>query len=63
LREVDALACGRLEDFLPFQAVRAGLLRRVGRTEEARQAYSAAIALGPGSAERVWLERRRAELE
>ena len=63
LREVDALACGRLEDFLPFQAVRAGLLRRVGRTEEARQAYSAALALGPGSAERVWLERRRDELE
>ncbi len=63
LREVDALACGRLEAFLPFQAVRAGLLRRVGRTAEAREAYSAALALGPGSAERAWLERRRTELD
>jgi RNA polymerase sigma-70 factor (ECF subfamily) len=63
LREVDTLACARLEGFLPYQAVRAGLLRRVGRTAEARQAYSAALALGPGSAERVWLERRRTELD
>ncbi|HEX8444835.1 MAG TPA: DUF6596 domain-containing protein [Allosphingosinicella sp.] len=63
LREVDALSCARLEGFLPFQAVRAGLLSRLGRVAEARQAYSAALALGPGSAERTWLERRRAELD
>jgi RNA polymerase sigma-70 factor (ECF subfamily) len=63
LREVDALACARLDAFLPYQAVRAGLLRRTGRTAEAKDAYSAALSLGPGSAERHWLERRRAELD
>ena len=62
LAEVEALACERLDAFLPYQAVRAGLLNRTGRHAEAKQAYAAALALGPAPAERAWLERRRAEL-
>jgi RNA polymerase sigma-70 factor (ECF subfamily) len=38
--------------------VRADLLRRLGRTDEARTAYRAALALDPAPAERRWLERR-----
>jgi RNA polymerase sigma-70 factor (ECF subfamily) len=63
LNELEAIDDARLAGFLPFQAVRAGLLNRAGRVEEARAAYNAALALEPGSAERAWLERRRAELE
>ena len=62
LEELDGLAEPRFETFLPFQAVRAGLLRKVGRRDEARRAYDAALALAPAQAERSWLERRRAEL-
>ena len=62
LAELEALDDARLAGFLPFQAVRAGLLNRAGRMEEAKLAYDAALALEPGSAERMWLERRRAEL-
>ena len=58
LREVEALTSPALDEFLPYQAVRADLLRRAGRRDEARAAYAAALALGPASAERIWLERR-----
>jgi RNA polymerase sigma-70 factor, ECF subfamily len=60
LEEMDAGA--PLRAFLPYQAVRAGLLSRAGRPEHAAQAYRAALALGPGAAERMWLKRRLAEL-
>jgi RNA polymerase sigma-70 factor (ECF subfamily) len=50
----------RLEGWLPWQAARAALLSAAGRSEEARAAYDAALALGPAPAERVYLERTRA---
>jgi RNA polymerase sigma-70 factor (ECF subfamily) len=59
LREVEALACTGLAGFLPYQAVRADLLRRSGRRAEARGAYDAALALDPAPAERRWLLRQR----
>ncbi|HEY9291031.1 MAG TPA: RNA polymerase sigma factor [Microlunatus sp.] len=45
-----------------FHAVRADLLRRLGRTEESRRAYDQAIELAANQAERDHLTRRRAEL-
>jgi RNA polymerase sigma-70 factor (ECF subfamily) len=42
-------------------AARADLLRRLGRREEAAEAYDAALALVRNRAERLYLERRRAE--
>ena len=42
-----------------FHAVRADLLRRLGRTAEAAQAYEAALALTANAAERAFLERQR----
>ena len=60
--EVDALDIPGLAQFLPYHATRAGLLYRLGLNEEARAAYDAALALGPGEAERRWLEQRRAEV-
>jgi RNA polymerase sigma-70 factor (ECF subfamily) len=62
LAEVLRLACPGMEDFLPYHAVRADLLRRTGRIDEARDAYARAISLGPPSAERRWLERKANEL-
>lgn len=64
LKELDRMEGGApLQAFLPFQAVRAGLLNRAGRAAEADEAYATALALGPGSAEAAWLARRRAELD
>ena len=62
LEEVDALDLPGLADFLPYHAVRADLLARLGLNEAAAQAYGAALALQPEMAERRWLERRRAAL-
>lgn len=45
-----------------FHAVRADLLRRLGRTAEAVRAYEAAVALSTSPAERAHLERSRAVL-
>ncbi|GGC86537.1 RNA polymerase sigma factor [Chelatococcus reniformis] len=59
LAEIEALPAQGLDRFLPYHAVRADLLRRLGRLGEARAAYTAALALGPGPAERLWLTRRR----
>ena len=61
--EVESLGDARLEGFLPYHAVRADLLRRLGRRAESRAAYDAALALSPPPAERLWLERVRAGLE
>ena len=47
-----------LEDFYLFHAIRADLLRRLGRDEEAARAYQAAIGLAGNAAERGFLERR-----
>ncbi|GDY60879.1 hypothetical protein SAV14893_002720 [Streptomyces avermitilis] len=56
---VDALD---LDGYHAFHAVRADLLRRLGRGTEAVRAYEAAIARTDNAAERGYLERRRAEL-
>jgi len=59
LEEVDRLADARLQEFQPWHAVRADLLRRLGRLDESRAAYDSAIRLAPGPAERSWLAGRR----
>ncbi|WP_079051782.1 RNA polymerase sigma factor [Streptomyces regalis] len=53
---VDALD---LDGYHVFHAVRADLLRRLGRDTEAVRAYEAALALTASPAERAWLDRRR----
>jgi RNA polymerase sigma-70 factor, ECF subfamily len=47
-----------LKDFYLFHAIRADLLRRLGRGAEAARAYRAAIELAGNAAERDFLERR-----
>jgi RNA polymerase sigma-70 factor (ECF subfamily) len=59
LAVVDALP---LTTYHPWHATRAELLRRLGRTGEAREAYDAAIAATGNAAERSYLARRRAQL-
>jgi RNA polymerase sigma-70 factor, ECF subfamily len=51
-----------LDHYQPFQSTRADLLRRAGRTADAREAYRAALAMTTNEAERRFLERRLAEL-
>jgi RNA polymerase sigma-70 factor (ECF subfamily) len=51
-----------LDDYRLYHAVRADLLRRLGRTAEASLAYGAAIALTENEAERDFLESRRRSL-
>ena len=51
-----------LADYRLWHAARADLLRRMGRTEEARTAYAAALALTTQEAERRFIERRLREL-
>lgn len=63
LAEVESLDAPRLADFQPFHAVRADLLARLGRREEALAAYDRALALGPADAERRWLIRRRMDIQ
>jgi RNA polymerase sigma-70 factor (ECF subfamily) len=50
----------RLAGFLPWHVARADLLARAGQSEDAREAFLAALALDPGPAERRYLERRLA---
>ncbi|KAA0022149.1 RNA polymerase sigma factor [Antrihabitans cavernicola] len=56
---VDTLA---LDDYHAWHACRADLLRRLGRSAEARSAYDAAIGATENSAERAYLTRRRDHL-
>lgn len=51
-----------LDGYHPWHAVRAHLLRRLGRTDEAKAAYDAALAATGNSAERAYLTRKRGEL-
>jgi RNA polymerase sigma-70 factor (ECF subfamily) len=60
LRIVDSLAA--LEDYRYLHSTRAELLRRLGRSGEAREAYGRALALVHDDAERRLFERRCAEL-
>jgi len=60
---VDAiLARGDLADYRFAHSARADLLRRLGRTAEARVAYDRALALTQQEPERRFLERRLGEL-
>jgi RNA polymerase sigma-70 factor (ECF subfamily) len=59
LAEVDRLDLG---GYHSWHATRADLLRRLGRSAEARAAYDAAIGLAANPAEIRYLERRRASL-
>jgi RNA polymerase sigma-70 factor (ECF subfamily) len=61
---VDAImAGGELEGHHLAHAARADLLRRLGRTSEARESYERALALVRQEPERRFLERRLSELE
>ncbi|WP_236884239.1 RNA polymerase sigma factor [Devosia sp. A16] len=63
LAEMQALAGrGALVEFRYLHAARADLLRRLGRTEEARAAYVAALELTHQAAEQRFLEGRLREL-
>jgi RNA polymerase sigma-70 factor (ECF subfamily) len=59
LAQVDKLD---LDSYHLFHAIRADLLRRLGRTAEAAKAYDAAIARAANAAEREFLQRRRQAL-
>ena len=50
------------DDYRYLHSTRGELLRRLGRTDEARAAYRRALELSPDDAERRLLERRLAEL-
>ena len=56
LAVVDTL---RLVGFPVYHAIRADLLRRLGRTAEALEEYTSAISHNENAAERAFLERRR----
>jgi RNA polymerase sigma-70 factor (ECF subfamily) len=64
--EVALAALDRLEDRLTgyhaYHATRADLLRRLGRSQQARAAYDRAIELAGNSAETAYLTRRRDQL-
>jgi RNA polymerase sigma-70 factor, ECF subfamily len=51
-----------LDGYHLFHAIRADLLRRLGRDTEAAAAYEAAIARAGNAPERAFLERRRQAL-
>jgi RNA polymerase sigma-70 factor (ECF subfamily) len=51
-----------LEDYRHLHSARADLLRRLGRADEAASAYRRALELAAQPAERVFLERRLAEV-
>ncbi|HEX8768449.1 MAG TPA: sigma-70 family RNA polymerase sigma factor [Jatrophihabitans sp.] len=63
LAELDALDATVLDGYYLLPAARADLLRRLGRSDEARQAYLAALQLAPaGQPEHRLLQRRLTEL-
>ena len=63
LRLVDAVgASGQLDDYPYLHAARADLLRRLGRSEEAADAYRRAHELTGNVAEQAFLDRRLAEV-
>jgi RNA polymerase sigma-70 factor (ECF subfamily) len=51
-----------LTGYHAWHAARADLLRRLGRSAEAKESYDAAIAATQNSAERAYLSRKRGEL-
>jgi RNA polymerase sigma-70 factor (ECF subfamily) len=64
LREVEALERDeRLAGYRYLPSIKADLLRRIGRREEAADAYRAALALADNEAERTFLSDRLADVE
>ncbi|MDA0637373.1 sigma-70 family RNA polymerase sigma factor [Nonomuraea sp. MCN248] len=61
-RALDLVDALDLAPYYLFHAVRADLLRRLGRVEEAAQAYEEAIARTGNAAERAFLSESRASL-
>lgn len=62
LRQIDELgAGGELKDYYLFYAARADLLRRMGRLQEAAEAYQRTLALTANAVERRYLRRRLRE--
>jgi RNA polymerase sigma-70 factor (ECF subfamily) len=59
LATIDRLDLG---EYYLFHAIRADLLRRLGRNVEAKRAYEAAIARSDNAAEKAFLSRRRETL-
>ena len=59
---LSALSGIALESFHMFHAIRADLLRRIGRTAEAIREYDAAIGRTENAVERQFLKRRQAEV-
>jgi RNA polymerase sigma-70 factor (ECF subfamily) len=59
LAEIDTLP---LEGYHAFRATRADLLRRLGRSDQARTAYDRAVELAGNTAEKAYLTRRRDQL-
>lgn len=53
---------GKLDDYSLYHAARADLLRRLGRTAEARDSYTRALELNTNAVEHQYLERRLNEL-
>jgi RNA polymerase sigma-70 factor (ECF subfamily) len=59
---IDELAAsGELDDYLWLHSARADLLRRLGRMDEARDAYQRALNLATNPVDRRFLEGRMAE--
>jgi RNA polymerase sigma-70 factor (ECF subfamily) len=64
LARIEEIAASGILDAYPYlHAARADLLRRLGRTAEAREAYERALGLTANAAERRFLRRRLAEVE
>jgi RNA polymerase sigma-70 factor (ECF subfamily) len=61
LTAVNTLA-EKLADYHAYHATRADLLRRLGRSQQSREAYDKAIALAGNTAETAYLTRRRNQL-
>ncbi|MDC2954628.1 RNA polymerase sigma factor [Streptomyces gilvifuscus] len=61
-RALDLVDALDLDSYHVCHAVRADLLRRLGRETEAARAYEAAVERAESPAERAFLERRRREL-
>jgi RNA polymerase sigma-70 factor (ECF subfamily) len=59
---LDAIDLLDLDGYHLFHAARADLLRRLGRHDEAAEAYDAALALVANATERRFLEDRRQSL-
>jgi RNA polymerase sigma-70 factor (ECF subfamily) len=60
LEEIDAL--DGLDDYQPYHAARADLLRRLGRSDASAVEYRTALALTSNEPERRFLERRLNEV-